>query len=58
MPTALWIAHVKVTDPDSYAKYAELATVAIAAHDGVFHVAVRQVLSPAGQESAAHARQS
>lgn len=36
MPTALWIAHVKVTDPESYAKYAELATGAIAAHDGVF----------------------
>ncbi len=36
MPSALWIAHVKVTDPESYAKYAELATGAIAAHDGVF----------------------
>ncbi len=36
MPTALWIAHVKVTDPDSYAKYARLATGAIADHGGVF----------------------
>ena len=36
MPTALWIAHVKVTDAESYAKYAQLATGAIAAHDGVF----------------------
>jgi len=26
MPTALWIAHVNVTDPESYAKYAALAT--------------------------------
>jgi len=36
MPTALWIAHVNVTDPESYAKYAALATGAIAAHGGVF----------------------
>ncbi|WP_298256414.1 DUF1330 domain-containing protein [uncultured Litoreibacter sp.] len=36
MPTALWIAHVKVTDPDRYAKYAAGATVAIADHKGVF----------------------
>jgi len=36
MPSALWIAHVKVTDPESYAKYAALATGAIAAHGGVF----------------------
>ncbi|MEM9583238.1 MAG: DUF1330 domain-containing protein [Pseudomonadota bacterium] len=36
MPTALWIAHVKVTDAESYAKYAELATGAIAEHGGVF----------------------
>lgn len=34
--TALWIAHVKVTDPDRYAEYATRATVAIAAHGGVF----------------------
>ncbi|MEM9434011.1 MAG: DUF1330 domain-containing protein [Pseudomonadota bacterium] len=36
MPKALWIAHVKVTDPESYMKYAELATGAIADHGGVF----------------------
>ena len=36
MPTALWIAHVHVTDPDAYARYAKGATVAIAAHGGVF----------------------
>ncbi|MEP1967997.1 MAG: DUF1330 domain-containing protein [Litoreibacter sp.] len=36
MPTALWIAHVKVTDPERYAKYAAGATGAIAEHDGVF----------------------
>jgi uncharacterized protein (DUF1330 family) len=36
MPTALWIAHVEVTDPEAYAKYATLAGPAIAAHGGVF----------------------
>ena len=36
MPTALWIAHVEVTDPVAYAEYAKRATVAIAAHGGVF----------------------
>lgn len=36
MPTALWIAHVKVTDAESYAKYAALATGAIAEFGGVF----------------------
>lgn len=36
MPTALWIAHVTVTDPEAYGRYAALATEAIAAHGGVF----------------------
>ena len=36
MKTALWVAHVSVTDADSYAKYAALATGAIADHGGVF----------------------
>lgn len=36
MPTALWIAHVHVTDAEAYAKYAAGATTAIAAHGGVF----------------------
>ncbi|QRZ13492.1 DUF1330 domain-containing protein [Paracoccus methylovorus] len=34
--TALWIAHVNVTDPESYGRYAQLAGPAIAAHGGVF----------------------
>ena len=34
--TALWIAHVTVTDPDRYVRYAALAGPAIAAHGGVF----------------------
>ena len=33
---ALWIAHVKVTDEESYMKYAKLAGVAIADHGGKF----------------------
>ncbi|MBI1172713.1 DUF1330 domain-containing protein [bacterium] len=36
MPTALWIANVSVTDPAAYGEYAKRATVAIAAHGGVF----------------------
>lgn len=34
--SALWIAHVEVTDAESYARYAQGATGAIAAHGGVF----------------------
>ena len=36
MPTALWIAHVQVTDAEAYGKYAALAGPAIAAHGGEF----------------------
>ena len=36
MPAALWIAHVTVTDPEAYGKYARAAGPAIAAHGGVF----------------------
>ncbi len=36
MPSALWIAHVKVTDAAAYGEYARRATLAIAAHGGVF----------------------
>ena len=36
MPTALWIAHVHVTESDAYGRYAALAGPAIAAHGGVF----------------------
>ena len=34
--TALWIAHVNVTDADAYGRYAAQAGPAIAAHGGVF----------------------
>jgi uncharacterized protein (DUF1330 family) len=36
MPTALWIAHVQVTDAEAYGRYAKEAGPAIAAHGGVF----------------------
>jgi len=36
MPQAYWIAHVHVTNPEAYAKYAALAGPAIAAHGGTF----------------------
>lgn len=36
MPTALWIAHVTVTDTEAYGRYAALAGPAIAKHGGAF----------------------
>jgi uncharacterized protein (DUF1330 family) len=36
MPTALWIAHVEVTDAEAYGRYAKEAGPAIAAHGGRF----------------------
>lgn len=36
MPTALWIAHVTVTDAEAYGAYAKAAGPAIADHGGVF----------------------
>ena len=36
MASALWIAHVEVTDAEAYGKYAVAAGPAIAAHGGVF----------------------
>ncbi len=34
--TALWIAHVKVSDPERYGQYAQRATEIIPAHGGVW----------------------
>ena len=34
--SALWIAHVTVTDAEAYGRYAALAGEAIAAHGGAF----------------------
>jgi uncharacterized protein (DUF1330 family) len=36
MPSAYWIAHVTVTDDAAYARYAALASKAIAEHGGQF----------------------
>ncbi len=36
MPTALWIAHIEVTDAEAYGRYAAAAGPALAAHGGVF----------------------
>lgn len=36
MLKAYWIGHVEVTDAETYAKYAAIATEAIAEHGGVF----------------------
>lgn len=34
--SALWIAHVEVTDPEAYGRYAKLAGPALAKFGGVF----------------------
>jgi len=34
--SALWIARVTVTDPEAYARYAEVASEVIPAHGGTF----------------------
>ena len=47
---ALWIAHVTVTDPESYAKYAELAGPAIAKHGGRFIARGGRYVQLEGQE--------
>ncbi|MFP7673066.1 DUF1330 domain-containing protein [Marivita sp. S0852] len=47
---ALWIAHVTVTDPDAYAKYAELAGPAIAKHGGHFIARGGRYVQLEGQE--------
>ncbi|MFA8384104.1 MAG: DUF1330 domain-containing protein [Pelagibaca sp.] len=47
---ALWIAHVTVTDPEAYAKYAELAGPAIAKHGGQFIARGGRYVQLEGQE--------
>ncbi|WP_299789601.1 DUF1330 domain-containing protein [uncultured Marivita sp.] len=49
---ALWIAHVTVTDPEDYAKYAELAGPAIAQHGGHFIARGGRYVQLEGQERA------
>ena len=50
--TALWIAHVEVTDPDAYGEYAKRATEAIAAHGGVFIARAGRYLQLEGRDRA------
>lgn len=50
--TALWIAHVTVTDPDAYGLYAKAAGPAIAAHGGVFLARGGRYLQLEGTERA------
>lgn len=52
MPTALWVAHVTVTDPVGYGEYAKRATVAIAAHGGVFLARAGRYVQLEGKERA------
>lgn len=47
--TALWIAHVTVTDADAYAQYASRATTAIADHGGVFLARAGRAVQLEGQ---------
>lgn len=47
---ALWIAHVTVTDPDAYGKYAELAGPAIEKHGGHFIARGGRYVQLEGQE--------
>ncbi len=50
MTSALWIAHVTVTDEEAYAKYAALAGEAIAAHGGRFIARGGRYVQLEGQE--------
>ena len=54
MPTALWIAHVKVLDPEAYGKYAELAGPAIAKHGGAFLARGGRYVQLEGKDRARH----
>ena len=49
---ALWIAHVDVHDAETYAKYAAIATEAIAAHGGVFLARAGRYVQLEGAERA------
>ena len=52
--SALWIAHVHVTDADAYGKYAKLAGPAIAAHGGVFQARGGRYVTLEGKDRARH----
>lgn len=48
--SALWIAHVDVTDAEAYDEYARRATTAIAAHGGVFLARAGRYVQLEGRE--------
>ncbi|QFQ86375.1 DUF1330 domain-containing protein [Paracoccus kondratievae] len=50
--TALWIAHVNVTDTEAYGRYAQLAGPAIAAHGGAFLARGSRYMQLEGKERA------
>ena len=49
---AYWIAHVTVTDPEAYGRYAGLATGAITAHGGRFLARSGRYVQFEGQDRA------
>ena len=49
---AYWIAHVEVTDTDTYAEYARRATAAIEAHGGEFLARASRTIWLEGKERA------
>ena len=50
--SALWIAHVNVTDPEAYGRYAQAAGPVIAAHGGVFLARASRYVQLEGNERA------
>jgi len=54
MTSALWIAHVEVTDPEAYGRYAALAGPAIAQHGGTFIARAARHVTLEGKERARH----
>ena len=52
--SALWIAHVHVTDAEAYGKYAKLAGPAIADHGGQFLARGGRYVTLEGAERARH----
>lgn len=48
--SALWIAHVTVTDTEAYGKYAELAGPAISKHGGEFIARAARYVQLEGKE--------
>lgn len=48
--SALWIAHVTVTDEEAYGKYAALAGPAIAKHGGAFIARAARYVQLEGKE--------